>query len=51
MKKTGDEEEIKLKTNPENKSNFSIDSSKYQSFIDEIVTLELNLERKRHEHI
>ena len=37
MKKTGDEEEIKMKASPENKSNFSIDTSKYQTFVDEIV--------------
>lgn len=37
MKKTGDDEETKMKANPENKANFSIDNSKYQSFVDEIV--------------
>jgi hypothetical protein len=42
MKKTGDDEDTKIKANPaENKDktnfSFSIDSSKYQSFIDEIV--------------
>ena len=37
MKKTGDEEELKNKQNPEIKPTFSFDNSKYQSFIDEIV--------------
>jgi hypothetical protein len=39
MKKTGDEEEIKTKANPENKANFFLDASKYQTFVDEIVIL------------
>jgi hypothetical protein len=39
MKKTGDEEEIKIKASPENKANFTFDATKYQSFVDEIVIL------------
>ena len=38
MKKPVDDEEAKMKANPpENKANFLIDNSKYQSFVDEIV--------------
>jgi hypothetical protein len=39
MKKTGDDEETKIKANPNANANanFSLDTSKYQSFIDEVV--------------
>ena len=35
MKKTGEDEEAKTKSNTENKSSYFLEVSKYQSFIDE----------------
>lgn len=37
MKKTGEDEETKTKSNTENKTSYILDISKYQSFTDEIV--------------
>lgn len=37
MKKTGEDEETKTKSNPESKLGFSLDMSKYQNFIEEVV--------------
>jgi len=37
MKKTGEDEETKTKSNPESKTGYFFDMSKYQSFIEEIV--------------
>lgn len=39
MKKTGDDEDSKIKGNQANFSNFQLDTSKYQTFVDEIVIL------------
>jgi len=41
MKKTGEDEETKSKLGNENKSGFFIDMSKYQSFIEEIVMINI----------
>ncbi len=50
MKKTGEEEETKTKSNQENKSSYIFDTSKYQSFTEEIVNKFLiKIENQRHE--
>ncbi len=47
MKKTGEDEETKTKSNPESKTGYFFDTSKYQTFIEEIVNKILTKFRKR----
>ena len=46
MKKTGEEEETKIKSNIDNKSSYIFEVNKYQNFVEDIVIKILNKTEK-----